>query len=121
GSQVLASGADYYFVTPPASAKPTRIWAVGDSGTASAGSPGSRMVRDAYYAYAGTNYTDLWLMLGDNAYNSGTDQEYQTAVFNTYPDMRRRSVVWPTIGNHETYAPYPYGGGFAYLDIFSPP
>ena len=29
--------------------------------------------------------TDLWLMLGDNAYESGTDTEYQAAVFDIYP------------------------------------
>lgn len=27
------------------------------------------------------------LMLGDNAYSDGTDAEYQSAVFNIYPEM----------------------------------
>ena len=38
----------------------------------------------AYKTFAevtGTSYTDLWLMLGDNAYNSGTDAEYQSKLF----------------------------------------
>jgi hypothetical protein len=41
-------------------------------------------------------------MLGDNAYENGTDSEYQTAVFNMYPTTLRQSVLWPTIGNHDT-------------------
>ena len=36
-----------------------------------------------------------------NAYNSGTDSEYQAGVFNVYPEMLRRSVLWPTRGNHD--------------------
>ncbi len=116
----LAGGEDYYFITAPASPKPTRIWAIGDCGTASAGHPGSQMVRDAYYGFAGTNETDVWLMLGDNVYYSGTDGEYQVAVFETFHELLRRTVVWSTIGNHETYGPRP-NGRFAYLDIFSLP
>jgi hypothetical protein len=37
----------------------------------------------------GSRHTDLWLMLGDNAYNNGLDHEYQAAVFNAYPAMLR--------------------------------
>ena len=40
-------------------------------------------------------------MLGDNAYDRGTDSEYQAAVFNMYPEMLRKSVLWPTLGNHD--------------------
>ena len=47
-------------------AKPTRVWVLGDSGTANAN---ARAVRDAYYAFTGTRRTNLWLMLGDNAYS----------------------------------------------------
>ena len=59
-------------------------------------------MRDAYLNFAGATHTNLWLMLGDNAYNNGTDAEYQAAVFNMYPTMLRKSVLWPTIGNHDT-------------------
>jgi hypothetical protein len=39
----------------------------------------SARVRDAYYTYARTNGpADFWLMLGDNAYNSGLQTEYQS-------------------------------------------
>lgn len=97
----LASGNDYFFVTAPTSGKPTRIWVLGDSGT---GTINQFNVRDAYYNYTGTRHTDLWLMLGDNAYNDGTDQQYQDKLFNVYGDMLRKSVMWSTLGNHDGYS-----------------
>jgi hypothetical protein len=54
-------------------------------------------------------------MLGDNAYYWGTDSEYQTGVFETYPTLLRRYPVWPTIGNHDAVTPADY------LNIFSLP
>ncbi|HTD86755.1 MAG TPA: metallophosphoesterase family protein [Candidatus Binatia bacterium] len=99
----LASGSEYYFVTSPRAAKPTRIWVIGDSGTATAN---ARSVYDQYRTYAGTRYTDLWLMLGDNAYTAGTDAEYQRAMFDMYTDLLRKTVVWPAIGNHDTSQNY---------------
>lgn len=104
GSIVLAGGdAEHYFVTapPPGKRTPMRAWVLGDSGTANAE---QAAVRDAYYAFTGQRHTDLWLMLGDNAYDSGTDSEYQEAVFDVYPTMLRKSVLWPTRGNHEASA-----------------
>jgi hypothetical protein len=41
-------------------------------------------------------------MLGDNAYETGTDSEFQAAVFDMYPTVLRQSVLWPTLGNHDT-------------------
>jgi hypothetical protein len=92
--------ANHFVVThPPAGTpKPTRVWVLGDSGTANAS---AQAVRNAYTTFTGTRHTDLWLMLGDNAYNSGTDAEFQNAVFNMYPEMLRKSVLWSTRGNHE--------------------
>lgn len=101
-SQILAGDdASYFFVTspPPNTPKPTRIWILGDSGTKN---DNARAVRDAYYNYTGNRHTDLWIMLGDNAYNNGTDEEYQLAVFeNMYEAMLRKSVLWATRGNHD--------------------
>ena len=116
----FAGGDSFYFVTAPASSRATRVWVIGDSGTATLPGGNSEGVRDAYRSFASDRYTDLWLMLGDNAYYEGTDEQYQTAVFETYPEMLRQTVVWPTIGNHETYDPYP-DGRIAYSDIFSLP
>jgi phosphodiesterase/alkaline phosphatase D-like protein len=80
----LAGGLDHFFVTAPLAAKPTRLWVIGDAGTVDAN---QRAVRDAYYAAVRDDmperHTDLWLMLGDNAYEIGSDTEYQDAVFDT--------------------------------------
>ena len=105
----LAGGDDeHYFVTfPPAGTPaPTRVWVLGDSGTADAN---AAAVRNAYFNATGARHTDLWLMLGDNAYDNGTDSEYQNAVFNMYPTMLRTSVLFPTRGNHEADANAYYG------------
>ena len=117
---VLAGGSDHSFVTPPAQPKPTRVWVIGDSGTASQGSTWPQAVRDAYLEYTGERDTDVWLMLGDNAYFSGTDTEYQLAVFDVYQPLLRCVPLWSTIGNHETYSA-DGNGHFAYFDIFTLP
>jgi acid phosphatase type 7 len=119
----LAGGDEnHFFLTHPIAgqAKPTRIWAIGDAGTASAGDFGSHLVRDAYLNFKGTNHTDVWLMLGDNAYYDGWDHEYQVAVFETYPTLLRNILLWSTMGNHETYSADDEGH-FAYYDIFTLP
>ena len=99
-SGALAGDATYTFVTAPVAtpATSTRVWVLGDSGM-----PGTYAwaVRDAYAAWTGARGTDLWLMLGDNAYQTGTDAEFQAAVFDQYPVMLRQSVLWPTRGNHD--------------------
>ncbi|MEY2407909.1 MAG: acid phosphatase type 7 [Verrucomicrobiota bacterium] len=114
------TGSDFWFNTAPVpgTAKSTRFWALGDSGTANAS---SRAVRDAYYNFAATNGpADIWLMLGDNAYNSGTDNEHQAAVFDMYPTILRNKFLWTTLGNHET-AQSTTATEFPYLNIFSLP
>jgi hypothetical protein len=99
----LASGSDHYFVTFPAKPKPTRVWVLGDSGTANAN---ARAVYNQYRSFAGNRDTDIWLMLGDNAYSTGTDAEYQRAVFDIYPELLRKTILWPAIGNHESSGAY---------------
>jgi 3',5'-cyclic AMP phosphodiesterase CpdA len=121
GPDVLASGEDFSFITSPATPKPTRLWVIGDSGSASAGVPARpKAVYDRYREFTGSRYTDLWLMLGDNAYYNGTDAEYQTAVFDLFPELLRQTVVWSTIGNHETYSTEE-DGQHAYFKIFNLP
>ena len=117
---VLASGPDFFFRTAPMTNRPVRIWAIGDSGTFGNYDTNAFPVRDAYMNYTTNRPTDVWLMLGDNAYESGTDDEYQRGVFETYPQLLRQVVLWPTIGNHdagERGSP----GEFPYIDIFTLP
>lgn len=123
-SGVNAGGdATYSFVTPPiiGTAQATRIWAIGDSGTANSD---AMAVRDAYKAKVAAEGrpTDLWLMLGDNAYNDGKDYQYQAAVFDMYPEILRQAPVWPTRGNHDKAFVTPNDGPIAaYYDIFTLP
>ncbi len=92
----------------------THIWILGDSGTATmtheitgkqrhAGEAAA--VRDGFLRYNAAQGAgeaiDLLLMLGDNAYNEGTDAQWQGAVFDLYPNILAQTPVWPTIGNHE--------------------
>lgn len=125
----LAGGTNYFFWTAPVQARPTRFWVLGDAGT-SFNQPdysglglireGQRAVRDAYYSYAGSQYANIWLLLGDNAYNDGRDGDYQTNFFEIYPEITRQSVIWSTIGNHEIDV-FGTGDDRAYLEIFSMP
>ena len=100
-TQVLAGGdTDHFFRTHPTigTDAPVRIWVIGDAGTADGD---QAAVRDAYYTFAGLDSTDVWLMLGDNAYDDGTDVEYQGALFDMYTDLLKRTPFWATRGNHE--------------------
>ncbi|MCA9772522.1 MAG: fibronectin type III domain-containing protein, partial [Myxococcales bacterium] len=120
-STVLAGDAPDYFVAThptPGTPKTTRAWIIGDSGTANLF---AQAVRDAYIAYNGATTTDLWLMLGDNAYSSGTDPEFQSAVFNTYPTLLRKIVLWPTLGNHDGASADSATQTGPYYDIFTLP
>jgi acid phosphatase type 7 len=112
--------AEHFFTTPPpvGTSGAYRIWVLGDPGTADAN---ARAVRDAFDAWNGSDPVDLWLMLGDNAYNSGTDSEYQAAVFGIYPQYLRRSTLWPTFGNHDGVSANSSTQTGPYYDIFSLP
>jgi len=116
----LAGGADYSFVTSPliGSAQPTRIWVLGDSGTKDAT---AAAVRNGYTSFDAGRYTNVWLMLGDNAYETGTDAEYQAAVFDMYPSYLRQSVLWSTIGNHDTAQLTNPSLSIPYFQIFNNP
>ena len=119
-ADVLASGPDHAFYTAPpvGSTQPTRIWLLGDAGTANAD---QAAVRNAYAAFSGSTYTDLMILLGDNAYNNGTDAEYQAAFFNMYPSFLRQTAVWSTIGNHDTASSTNPSLTIPYFQMFSLP
>jgi hypothetical protein len=112
----IAAGQGFYFQTSPTNIRPFRVWAIGDSGTANAG---ASAVRDAYLDFTSV-HTDVWLMLGDNAYEEGTDGQYQAAVFDMYSALLRNVILWPTIGNHDA-ASLGSNGDLPYHDIFTLP
>jgi hypothetical protein len=108
------------FVTAPISglSKNTRIWVLGDSGSAN---NDARAVRDGYLSYSGSRAADFCLMLGDNAYNTGTDAEYQAALFEPYAQILGQCPLWSAIGNHDGYSANSATQSGPYFDIFSFP
>jgi hypothetical protein len=114
-TQTFAGGPGTRFHTAPTNARPVQVWVIGDSGTADSR---AAAVYRSYTNRHGLFGADLWLMLGDNAYENGTYDEYQRAVFDLYPELLRTTPLWPTIGNHEiddTGEPRPH------LDFFTLP
>ena len=100
-----------------------RAWILGDAGTAN---QDQRDVRDQYYNYVNTtpvnpNQTNMILFLGDNAYYSGTDSEYQTALFDVYSEILKKSVAWSTLGNHDGFSATSSTQSGPYYDIFTFP
>ena len=117
---LMGGDSSFRFLTSPISGSDgnTRIWVVGDSGTADSN---ARAVRDAYVAYSGDRPADIWLMLGDNAYDDGTDAEYQGAVFDMYPTILRNTPLWSTLGNHDGHSADSDSEQGPYYDIFTLP
>lgn len=124
-TQLLQSGVSNKFLTAPAtgSTAPIRMWVTGDFGN---GSTQQAAVRDAFQNYVGNGLVNLWLWLGDNAYETGTDAEFQNKVFNVYPNQFKNIPVYPSIGNHD-YGNTGYQGMAAmttnspYFSIFTLP
>ena len=109
GAEILAGGdIGHFFLTSPkvGADSPVHAWIIGDSGTAN---QNALAVYNAYLKEKGDRYTDLWLMLGDNAYGSGKDKEYQRAVFDLYKELLPQTPLWTTRGNHERSAEVYYG------------
>ncbi len=119
-AQLSGGDANTFFMTapPPGVAHPTRVWVLGDAGTANAALEG---VRGVYATETGSKYTDLWLLLGDNAYTDGTDAEYQKSVFDVHKDLLRQTFLWPAIGNHDTNQSSAPPDSIPFLKIFSLP
>jgi hypothetical protein len=118
---LAGNNAEHFFRTAPVPGtdRPMRVWVLGDAGTATGN---QRAVRDAYYSSAAYSFNDAVLLLGDNAYTTGTDTEYQNALFAMYPTVLRQSPLWSCLGNHETAeATSGVYSGVPYFDIFSFP
>jgi acid phosphatase type 7 len=115
--ELYEGNAPQIFRAAPTNTRPVTVWAIGDFGD---GGTGQIAVLNSFLASDDFARADLWLMLGDNAYESGFDEEYQTKVFNIYTELFPRLPAWPTIGNHDASEP-DSSGRFPYLDIFSLP
>ncbi len=124
-TNVFQGNANNYFKTAPltGTVTPVRIWATGDFGT---GTAAQFAVRDAFAAYTQNSPANLWLWMGDNAYAAGYQSEYQSKVFDVYPEQFKNIPVFPCLGNHD-YANVGYqsslalGIKFPYFSIFTVP
>ena len=120
-STTALAGADdeHCFRTAPrrGARQPIRVWVVGDSGS---GGPHVAAVRQGFEEYNRGRPVSLWLMLGDDAYPYGKDDQFQRAVFNTFPRELSRTVVWSTVGNHDDAAAKEEARGTIY-DVFTFP
>lgn len=119
GDKVLMEDADdRFFRTHPDKESKVKVhgWVLGDCGTAN---HDQRAVRDAYYSFIGNEPTDMILFLGDNAYNIGTDKEYQNAIFeNMYENRLKNTIAWSCIGNHDGASAKSATQSGPYYDIF---
>jgi len=103
---VRYGGPEHWFVTPPPPGAPVdvRFAVLGDPGYPN---PGQTRVREALRAWLGRHprpgrpALDLLLTTGDNAYRSGTNEQFQAGFFEPYQRLLRNVPVWPVYGNHD--------------------
>ncbi|MEO5999280.1 MAG: metallophosphoesterase [Chitinophagaceae bacterium] len=116
-NDILAGSYRTYFTTSPP-ANTTRKIRIGVFGDAGSGNLHQRNVRNKYLQlYKKGASAELAIMLGDNAYNFGSDREYQTNFFDAYDEnIFDNHVVFPIPGNHEYYTQ-----GVPYYSVFSLP
>ncbi|MDH3246715.1 MAG: Ig-like domain-containing protein, partial [Saprospiraceae bacterium] len=120
-SQLAGEDNQHYFTTSPphGTNKATSIWVLGDAGTNDAN---QRAVREGFYSHNGGPHSDLILTLGDNAYEDGTDAEYQLAWFeDMYEQSLINSVLWNCPGNHDINSANSLLETGPYYDIFNLP
>lgn len=97
----LQGNSENYFSTLPLAGK-TGFYRIGVFGDPGHNSINQYNVRDAFVNYLGSNYLNAWIVLGDNAYNDGSDAEYQAKFFNVYKDkLLKKYPLYPAPGNHD--------------------
>jgi hypothetical protein len=99
------SGPDslHRFKTAPSigTIQPVKAWVMGDFGK---GNSNQQQVRNSFEAYNPNFNADMWLWLGDNVYQDGTDLEYSTKVFDSiygYHRLMKYLPFMPAPGNHD--------------------
>jgi len=114
---VLAGGDEehvFHTAPPRGDRRPVRFWVVGDTGSGGA-IPG--WVREGFEKYDTPRRNDLWLSVGDLAYDGANEARFQYALFDVYPSVLRRAVLWPAPGNHD----HAYSPVATYYDVFEQP
>jgi acid phosphatase type 7 len=98
-----------FTTAPPASATRVRFAAMGDFGT---GGSSQRAVVDSLLV--ASRKPELLLALGDNAYDSGTENELRDRLFTPMAALLAQVPMFPSPGNHE----YVTNQAQPYLDSF---
>ena len=113
---------EYSFRTLPAfgSDAPAWIWVAGDGGT---GGTNQAAVHQAMVDFTKQHKIalDMFLHVGDMAYQSGLDSEFQGRFFEMYQDTLRKVVCWPAMGNHEGITSRGLSGTGPYYDCYRLP
>jgi len=117
GSTLLPGEPGQYFITAPlvGARNQYKFWIIGDAGQ---GSIDQYQVKNGFLKVNQGTHVDGFLMLGDNAYTSGTDAQFTTNLFDVYPEIMANTFSWPCIGNHEVSS---VATGAPYLNSFDMP
>jgi len=101
GDTILQGTEQNYFLTPPLKDAQGRytFWVLGDCGD---NSTNQKKVRDEFYKFRGESVTNGMILLGDNAYSHGYDDEYSNSFFSIYgSDALKNIPIYPAPGNHD--------------------
>ena len=113
---------DHRFRTQPrpGTVRPYRFWVLGDSGT---GREAQRAVHEGMRRWVQHDGRplDFWIHVGDMAYGTGRDVEFQSRFFESYADTLRNLVCWPAMGNHEGHTSKGSTGIGPYYDAYLVP
>ena len=109
-----------HFQTAPAigNEKNTTIWVTGDFGN---GLPTQHLVYADFLLKTANTNVDLWMWLGDNAYDKGTFGEYQRNVFDIYRLSLPHLPILPSLGNHDVESCVTLRDEGPYFDLFNLP
>eukprot|EP00873_Tetraselmis_striata_P023231 jgi/Tetstr1/443495/TSEL_031500.t1 len=113
------SGLSLEFTTAPVPGKcglTFRSWWLGDSGVASSDQADNR---DAAMDFFGGRW-DGTFALGDNAYKSGTFDEYREKFFDYYCGQFAKVGLYPILGNHDAYTAKGDKETGPYFELFKP-
>ena len=118
-STYFGTGNTYFSTLPATDAEaPYQFLVLGDCGT---GQQEQIDVKNAVVSAFGQHFDGV-LLLGDNAYQSGFDDEYQSNFFNNkYNEIFENTVIWPAPGNHDYNNHIPFSPAPAYYNIFNCP
>ena len=116
---VVYAGEDYAFVTAPltGTAQSVRFLVLGDPGYASESQARVKQQVEKWlqqHPRPQRAALDFVLTTGDNAYRSGSNQQFQDNFFVPYANWWSQYTSWPLYGNHDARR-------WAFFDIFSFP